>query len=201
MAAIVGGAHVASSEAGHDRRSTGGGCLRLLGEPASITNSDGGEVELLVIVAFFRGVAGGFRRGDASLFSLEFRVGFEPIRQAVTKGMTTVAGMANSTKPNALEAIRAKLVPLGVDPEPIIANCSQAFDAFVQARMSSIQLLKESSAYDPASDFEDDDDHFIGCKKELLNKANLSLPEIDQFDPEKSINTIITTIVYSKYAH
>ncbi|KAL3650677.1 hypothetical protein CASFOL_007080 [Castilleja foliolosa] len=114
--------------------------------------------------------------------------------------MTTVAEMANSTKPNALGAIRAKLVPLGVDPEPIIASCSQAFDAYVQARTSIIQLVKESSPYDPTSEYEDDVDHFKACKTELLNKANLSLPEIDQFDPEKSINTIIKTIANSNYA-
>ncbi|KAL3642634.1 hypothetical protein CASFOL_013449 [Castilleja foliolosa] len=89
-AAIVGGAHVASSGTGHDRRSAGGGCLRLLDEPASITNSGGGEVEFFVVVAFFRGVAGGFRRGDASLFSLEFRVGFEPIRQGIMAGLPMV---------------------------------------------------------------------------------------------------------------
>ncbi|KAL3646187.1 hypothetical protein CASFOL_011367 [Castilleja foliolosa] len=42
------------------------------------TVGGGGEVQIFVVVAVFRG---GFRRSDASFFlSLEFRVGFEPIR-------------------------------------------------------------------------------------------------------------------------
>ncbi|KAL3614229.1 hypothetical protein CASFOL_042303 [Castilleja foliolosa] len=41
---------------------------------ASYANGGGGEVQIVVVVVF-RGVAGGFRRGDASFFlSLEFRI-------------------------------------------------------------------------------------------------------------------------------